>query len=70
MAEPLPIWVIYQNPTDRPGLFVARKWLLDKATEELFEATTLQMVRDQLPTGLTCLPRSPMDDPVIVESWV
>jgi hypothetical protein len=32
MAEPLPIWVIYQNPTDRPGLFVARKWLLDKAT--------------------------------------
>lgn len=67
------IWTVYDNPADYPGQFVARKWLVQQApiaTGELVTGATLQSVRDQLPSGLHCLPRTIMDDARIVECWL
>lgn len=75
MADPiLPMWTITENPTDFPGKFVARKWLIEAGamavTDEHHVADTLFAVRDLLPPHLVRLPRDPNDDPVIVESWI
>lgn len=69
VAEKLSIWVVYDSPADFPGQFVARKWLNDAATSEVLQADSLQALRELLPAGLYCLPRSQEDDAVIVESW-
>jgi hypothetical protein len=66
----LPIWSIYESPADYPGLFVARKYLLDQPTTEALFSTNLDGVRKQLPLGLYRLPRNPMDHRSVVESWV
>ena len=65
----VPIYVIYKNPKDHPGKYVARKFILDKPTEECFIANSLEEVRAKLPKGLTCFDRDPSDDKCIVESW-
>lgn len=72
-VQNLEIWTVYDSPTDFPGLFVARKWLIKQepvATEEAFTGPTLQSVRDQIPAGLHRIPRAPEDDLNIVESWL
>lgn len=70
----LSMWVITQNPSDFPGQFVAREWLIGAgvtaATLNHRVAATLEDIRDLVPPGLAHLPRSPSDDPVIVESWI
>ena len=74
MAELLGMWAVTCNPSDHPGKFVARKWLIGRgtmaATAEQHIADTLDGVRDMLPRGLIAIPRHPNDDPVIVESWI
>jgi hypothetical protein len=69
----LAIWTVIANPADYPGLFVARKWLMvegrEVPTNEVVVGLTLQAVREQIPIGLQWMPRSPDDDPVIVETW-
>lgn len=75
MAETeLPMWVITQNPTDFPGQFVARKWLIDSdvraVTDEHRVADTLDGVRELLPAHMIRLERDPNDDAVIVECWI
>lgn len=64
------IWTVYDSPTDFPGCFVARKWLLDQPTHEFLQDATLEGLRAKLPKGLTPLQRSSQDDPKIVESWI
>lgn len=66
----LEIWTVYENPRDYPGMFVARKFILDKPTDDVQVAPTLEGLRDRLPSGLTCLTRHPTDDPCIVETWL
>lgn len=66
----LAIWVVYDNPVDLPGRFVARKWLNDEPTAEILQAKTLEELRGCLPAGLVCLRRAPSDDPKIVETWL
>lgn len=66
----LELWTVYDSPIDLPGRFVARKWLLDQPTRELLQDKTLEGLRAKLPQGLTCLQRSPQDDPKIVETWL
>ena len=66
----LELWTVYDSPIDLPGHFVARKWLLDKPTNELLLDRTLEGLRGKLPEGLTRLERSPQDDPQIVETWI
>jgi len=75
-ADDFVMWTIYENPSDYPGLFVARRWriasdgslhCLDPALVE----RTLQPIRDEMHRlGLYRLARSEGDDPVIVESWI
>jgi hypothetical protein len=70
----LAMWTIYDNPTDFPGLYVARKWLVRNGKEEwtstVITDANLQRLRDSLPAGLFCMNRAPGDDPVIVETWL
>jgi hypothetical protein len=71
----LAIWTVYDNPTDRPGLFVARRFLVSakgvRATETVCSSKTLDALRAVLAAqNLTRLDRNEDDDPVIVETWV
>lgn len=69
MGEILELWTVYESPIDLPGRFVARKWLLDRPTNELLQDKTLDGLREKLPQGLMRMERSPQDDPKIVETW-
>lgn len=69
----LAIWTIYQSPSDHPGEFVARKWLVKTEpvpSEWVVKGATLAEVRAKLPPHLFRMERDPMDDPNIVESWL
>lgn len=72
----LDIWTVYDHPLDYPELFVARMWSITQAggtaTVELLCATDLELLRKLFEDGmgLTCIPRSPGDDPKIVECWL
>lgn len=68
-------FVIYNSPKDYPGQFVCRRWLIFPGKvapdERIFcSGSTLQKVRNKIPANLHCVPRSPGDDPVIVETWL
>lgn len=66
----LSIWVIYDNPLDVPGKFVARKWLNNRPTETIYIADTLEEIRKHIPEGLVNIERFPDDDPKITEVWI
>lgn len=70
----LTMWVITANPSDFPGQFVARQWMIHSnrstPTSEHHVADTLDAVRAMLPPFLTMLPADPRDDRVIVETWI
>lgn len=66
----LEIWVVYYDPLDFPGLYVARKWLTDVPTKERYIGDTLEQVRQCIPEGKILLMRDPSDDPKIVEIWI
>jgi len=67
-------WTVYDHPRDHPDSYVARRWLTSEgqviATSDMFVADTIEELRSLLPPGLVCMPRMPMDDPVIVECWL
>lgn len=67
-------WVIYERPRDYPQDFVVREWLIVRGsspqpTINVRLAPTLEQARACVPRGLFCIPRSPGDDAVIVETW-
>lgn len=74
----LPIWTIYENPSDYPGKFVVRRgavmqggtYYLDPAPS--FVGDSLAEARASLPheRGLVRMSRSPGDAPQIVEVWL
>ena len=72
----LPMWAVYDHPTDYPDYYVARKWLCGngnaepQGTDEVLMDKDLDRLRAKLPPGMYCLPRDAKDDPVIVETWV
>lgn len=71
----LAIWTVTENPSDYPGLFVARMSLVTEAgpvvTDRLATCPRLKVLQTWLAEqGLTRLPRQPDDDPVIVECWL
>lgn len=70
MTEKLELWTIYRYPKDYPDKFVARKFILDKPTEERLIGDTLEEVRSLLPKGLIRFDRSPNDILSIVETWM
>jgi hypothetical protein len=76
MTASLAMWTVYDHPLDYPGKFVARRWDVDangpKPSGSIIVMNDLQTLRDVLEfeLGLTCLARSPGDDPKIVETWL
>lgn len=76
MSDPaeLSLWAITENPSDFPGKFVARRFIIGAGvyavTVDHHVADTLEDVRAMLPGHLVRLPRDPDDEPIIVESWI
>jgi hypothetical protein len=67
----LSLWTIYDHPTDYPDRFVAREFILDKPTNNLIACVDLKVLRQHfIEIGLTCITRSPEDQPQIVETWL
>lgn len=69
----LPMWTIYDHPTDYPDGFIARLCLTLpslRMTRNVMVAETLVALRSRLPLGLVCLARAPDDDKTIVETWL
>lgn len=70
----LTVWTIYENPSDYPGEYVARKSLVQdgdiKQTEEVFIEKTLDDVRSKLPSHLNKIARAAEDEAQIVECWL
>jgi hypothetical protein len=68
-------WTIYDHPRDHPTMFVARKWWVDgngpQPTTDMMISANVEDLRSAMAQmGLTCLPRYPDDDPVILEVWL
>lgn len=80
--EVLSTYAIYKNPLDFPGQFVARRFEVSARqavrTDDYYAADTLEEVRAWIREfsirrrmlADVRLPRSPNDDPCIVESWM
>lgn len=71
----LAVWVIYDHPKDYPDFYVVRKQIAGngqvRPTGHYFLSNTLGPLRQIVEAmGLTCIPRDPSDDPVIVECWI
>jgi hypothetical protein len=74
-ANGLRMWVLYENPSDWPGMFVLREWLVLASgavpMPGVFMSPTPENLRAQMEDmGLTCLPRSVDDQAHIVECWL
>lgn len=74
-ADNLYIWTVTFDTKDYPGRYCARKHFIGRGgvygpTDTHVTGDTLDQVRGLLPDGLTRLPRSVNDQPVIVESWI
>jgi hypothetical protein len=74
MTNDLPLWVIYDHPTDHPQFYVARKWLVGRgkyeATGDIRVGITLDEVRRKIGPGKARLDRHVTDDPKIIEVWI
>lgn len=72
----LPMWTVYDHPTDVPDAYIARKWLVGPGetviwTDETITEEKLEDIQKyMISAGLTRLHRQPEDDPVIVETWL
>lgn len=74
-AGSLCFWVIFATPSDFPDHIVMRRQYADfpggvrhHPIACLYD--NIDQARRDVPCGLHCLPRSPADDPVIIESWL
>jgi hypothetical protein len=64
------LWTVYENPSDFPGLFVARPFNGEEATDVHIAAPKLETIRGMMEMmGMSCLSRHEKDDPTIVETW-
>jgi hypothetical protein len=78
MNKKLNTWTLYQNTKDFPGQFVARRFELEKPTNDHFAHSDVEHVRTWIQKEATksgqgtpyCLPRQPQDDHVIMETWL
>jgi len=73
MIPGLTIITIYDHPRDYPDKFVVRACYvkgLARSWGGCLLADTLEEARAMIPAGMSCFPRSPGDDPVIVECWM
>jgi endonuclease V-like protein UPF0215 family len=66
----LPLICVYNNPSDYPGKYVARVWDVDRPTNLVAIADSLEEIREAKPPEMMIMDRMPNDDPVIVETWI
>lgn len=69
-----PLIVVYKNPRDYPGVYVARIWdgARNLPTDTLIMRKTLQEIREDIKSAgfITWSIRQQWDDPVIAEIWL
>jgi len=76
MSDALQMWTLYDHPADLPDCpYVARLFEVGsdgvKATTMTLWSESLDELRASMTSqGLTCLARSPEDDPKIIEVWL
>jgi len=78
MKKSLMIWVVYKNPSDFPGMYVARKFMGGHGSNEYCADYRLSIVRDWIHLDSKRheqgepyrMARHPEDDPAIFETWV
>lgn len=74
--NPFVVYMIYSNPSDYPGLFVLQRWNMARGPGDEVRHTVLAVerdfarIRELVPKGLTRIPRSPTDNPIVVEAWM
>lgn len=72
--ERLPMWVVYDRPSDYPDSFVARRFVTPpepRPTAEFRTAHDIDELREHfVRLGLAKLDRDLTDDPKIVEVWL
>jgi hypothetical protein len=74
-AGGLPIWAVYDHPSDFPEEYVARKCVARagsvEMTSEFMSSPDLELLRAMLEArGLVYLERMEGDAPVVLETWV
>jgi hypothetical protein len=73
--DALYMWTVYEHPRDAPEKYVARLWRIERGktaeTDTVILRDTLDEMRIVLARmNLYRLERDPLDDPVIVETWL
>ncbi len=66
----LPIFTVYERPSDFPEHYVVRLFDLEGPTEFVTLSATLEAARFTLPPGKYCVAPQFEDDPKIVEVWL
>jgi endonuclease V-like protein UPF0215 family len=66
----IPLICVYKNPADYPGKYIARLWDVDRPTNIIAIAESLEEIREAKPAEMVIMQRHPNDDPVIVETWI
>lgn len=74
----LSMWTVFYNPSDFPGMYVARRFAMDKATADHKSGPSIEDVRSWIRESarssgqgsLVRINRYPQDDPSVVETWL
>lgn len=66
----LPIFTVFDSPTDFVGFVVVRLFLNDAATHWVWTYDSIEAARAGMPPGFVRLERSEGDHPSVVESWI
>lgn len=75
---PMRQWTVYDSPSDFPGMYVAREWLVDPTGVRPSDVTPYvdpyldnvrRFIEAVAPGSVRLLP-SEGEDPVIVETWL
>lgn len=70
-SEWLPIWVVYDHPSDYPNCYVARLFAGEQPTANVMICPDLEKLQNELINmGLVKMMPMPGDDPVILETWL
>ena len=74
LREQLPMFVVYDHPSDHPDHFIARLWTGLPEPKPIYfsvRASTIEPIRVVMDAcGLVHLDRSPSDAPTILETWI
>ncbi|EAR66213.1 hypothetical protein B14911_10777 [Bacillus sp. NRRL B-14911] len=65
-----PFIVIYKNPSDYPGKYVARLFDLTQPTKYFIARDSHQEIKLVIPSYMNKLERNQFNDPVIIETWI